>query len=49
VKKRVLREEEKRCILAEGLSPVTLGKGATQSMSAAKGETPISSSEYRGT
>jgi hypothetical protein len=28
----VLRKEEKRCTLTEGLSPVTLGKGAAPSM-----------------
>jgi hypothetical protein len=30
------RREEKRCILVEGLSPVTFGKATTPSMSATK-------------
>jgi hypothetical protein len=30
------RREEKRCMLVEGLFPVTLGKGAAPLMSAAK-------------
>jgi hypothetical protein len=35
--KKGQRKEEKRCILAEELSPVNLGKGAAPSTSAARG------------
>jgi hypothetical protein len=36
-KKEGAKKREMRCTLAEGLSPVILGKGAALSMSAAKG------------